>query len=203
MTTEELDRLAEIAAEAIGSNIFHQEQTPMFDDITLARHQDPTDDAKILAAFRKWIAAAEESLVLVSELDRQHAAGEIAHEGMEDPRWFAALDATDAVAVEVARMPISGAVGLAVKAYIAIQIWSEGHPSHPCALGDSTINASHDEVVLGLCDDLVRLVPELAPLTDTFMYVTEEGDDDDDEDDSVELTDVGRDAIAADEGETP
>jgi hypothetical protein len=103
------------------------------------------------------------------------AADALGHEtGDDDPDWLAADDHADELAVEVAECPISGAEGLALKAYLAIQTRDGSSTgNHPAGLGRFPFSDCNDLVVDGLVADLTQFAPELEPLCRAFTKVAE------------------------------
>jgi hypothetical protein len=101
----------------------------------------PADDSKILSLFREWVVAKRFSWAVPD--DEFEAAAEVADK-FED-----AIIAT----------PSSGATGLAIKAYLLLQLENK-QDEDGAALGDK-LNYSGEASILR---DAVRFVPELAPL---------------------------------------
>jgi hypothetical protein len=67
---------------------------------------------------------------------------------------------------EIAEMPVSGAIGLAVKMYLALHARDGGTLSDDAAVYCRKWECGFDVtyVEMAIAEDLVRFVPELAPL---------------------------------------
>jgi hypothetical protein len=122
------------------------------DPFALGGRQD--GDELILAAFREWVIAVRDTHARVGELTEDQLAE--------------ADDRDTDQMIAVAEMPAAGAVGLAVKAFLAMYATLGGSPGDGAALSvlewkdlSGTFAA---RVGMGLAEDLPRFVPELAPL---------------------------------------
>jgi hypothetical protein len=108
------------------------------------------DDNAILAAFLEWIEAVRATDARKLSEDELEAAGARDSERM----------------IEIAEMPISGTIGLAVKMYLALRSRDGGAWGDDAALWPdkwtSGYNATYVE--MAIAEDLSRFVPELAPL---------------------------------------
>jgi hypothetical protein len=109
---------------------------------------DPTTvstDDKILALFREWVKTENAATAAVHSVDpEEYKAAEAA-----------ALEMADAIAA----IPATGVIGLSIKAYLLVH----NQDGHFCAaaLRDEGDWSTVDKSVVR---DIVRFVPELAPL---------------------------------------
>jgi hypothetical protein len=111
-----------------------------------------TDDEAILAAFRKWVEAVRATAARPREEPDAEFEGALAR---DSERMF-----------EIAEMPVSGAVGRAVKRYLALRARDGGARSDEAALYRGKWEAGYDVtyVEMALAEDLSRFVRELTPL---------------------------------------
>jgi|SRR5690242_10185781 hypothetical protein len=111
-------------------------------------------DAQILALLRKWVDAV-----------RSYGAA-------EDEAANRCYAAVDEVRRQIAEVPATGAVGLAVKAYLLIHLnadcWREDIAALP---GSCAWHHDYPDAYLAksMLRDMVRIVPELAPLASDFI----------------------------------
>jgi hypothetical protein len=140
------------------------------DPFALGGRQDA--DELVLAAFREWADAVRAT----------GAAGKT----LRDDEFEAALERDFEQALAITEMPVTSMMGLAVKMYLAIYARHGGNHGDEAALYRATWEAGYhvDYIESVLAEDLVRFVPELAPLladarsaAREALYEPEEGDD--------------------------
>jgi hypothetical protein len=101
----------------------------------------PADDSKILSLFREWVEAKRLSWAV------------------PDDEYEAAAEAADKIEDAIIATPSSGAAGFAIKTYLLLHI-DDGHDEDAAALGKLNWPA----LGASLLRDMIRFVPELAPL---------------------------------------
>ena len=118
-------------------------------------HLEAADDTQIVALFRKWADAI-----------RSYGA---ADDTAAADRLYAAVDEARR---NIADIPTTSAVGLAVKAYLLIHLnadlWREDIAALP---GYCEWYSDYPDAYLAksMLRDMVRIVPELAPLAANFI----------------------------------
>jgi hypothetical protein len=112
----------------------------------------PADDARILSLFREWMAAQRVRSVL--DADEKFD---------ESDEAKTALDHIDELADAISDTPAAGAAGLAVKAYLLIHAEDYTLRENYAALSGDEYNYAY--LKGAILKDVVRFVPELAPLT--------------------------------------
>ena len=114
-----------------------------------------TDDMQILALFRKWIDAV-----------RSYGAAE--DEAAAD-RLYAAVDEARR---KIADVPTTGAVGLAIKAYLLIHLnadhWRDDIAALPAWFSWYS-DYPDGYLAKSMLRDIVCIVPELSPLASDFI----------------------------------
>jgi hypothetical protein len=106
----------------------------------------PADDSRIiLSLFREWVATTRTTVALYDGDGAEYEASAAAVYKIEDA---------------IIEAPSTGAVGLAIKSYLLHHIEGAADDGGP-ALGDGAINWEIDASIL---KDVIRFVPELAPL---------------------------------------
>jgi hypothetical protein len=130
-----------------------------------------TGDDAILAAFLEWIEATRASERLSQSLTDDDEIGEVADQ-----------DANRTIAV--AQMTVAGAVGLAIKAFLSVRDHLGAARRDAAALwprGLAVQGSLSANVQIALIEDLVRFVPELAPLVSEVLAAGRASLIDDDE----------------------
>jgi hypothetical protein len=118
-------------------------------EVAASPASEAPDDSKILALFREWIAAERYVDAL---LRREPPPGAI----VDTPAWAHVNELHRAIV----DTPAAGIVGIAIKAYLQIHDQEESWREDLAALARD----SQRWQKLGLLKDVVRFVPELAPL---------------------------------------
>jgi hypothetical protein len=102
----------------------------------------PPGDSKILSLFREWTGAKRLSWAV------------------DDAGYEAAAEAADKIEDAIITTPSSGAAGFAIKTYLLLQLENK-HDEDAAALGDKL---NWETLEASILRDVVRFVPELAPL---------------------------------------
>lgn len=121
------------------------------------------DDATLLALFREWIEG--------------HRTAARAPEN-DDEGFNCVLDRVFEIEDQIAAIPARGAIGLAVKVYIAIRYdHGQGRGDDaaaivPCEAGEPT---PYSRYIAGVVRDVAHFLPETEPLVAPFIGVLDGG----------------------------
>jgi hypothetical protein len=107
-------------------------------------------DSEILALFRRWIEGRRAAAAL--------------DDTPECAEWSEAIDEIDKIECDITATPAVGAIGLAVKVYLAMYHESGGTSEEAAALGTLDDGSAHGALYASLIRDAALFVPEIGPL---------------------------------------
>ena len=117
-------------------------------------------DDRILSLFRKWVDAQRAYLATDEAIEAEAEAEKI-------------LDLVDEAEDTIASIPATGAVGLAVKAYLYMFRDNDWYVSDGAAIAgretDETDDHRRVRLKVGLLNEIVAVLPEAAPLADRYI----------------------------------
>jgi hypothetical protein len=122
------------------------------------------DDAELLALFPRWIdlKRAQDLIGLSTpEVDLQ-----------DIPEWVAGEEVIDELEQTICDIPAEGAIGLAIKAYMAVFYANGASNKDAAAL---TQRAALGDCEVTLLRDAARFVPAIEPLLRLALEESEEG----------------------------